>query len=211
MNTISNINEKPLCHCVTSPLNKGSKTRPMKDSGIAWIGEIPEDWEIKRFKNLGFCRNGLTYSPEDLCDSPEGILVLRSSNIQNGKLTFDDCVYVKTEIKPDLMVQENDILICSRNGSAKLIGKNAIIPTNLKATFGAFMIIYRCSSPLYLKYILNSNVFTYNLATFLTATVNQLTNSNFLNIQIPYTSNKAEQTRISDFLDKKCAAIDSVL
>ena len=56
-----------------------------------------------------------------------GTLVLRSSNIQNGALAFEDNVYVNCDIKEKLLVQENDILMCSRNGSAALVGKTALI------------------------------------------------------------------------------------
>lgn len=136
---------------ITQAVTKGIRgERPMKDSGIEWIGEIPVEWEVTKFKKLGYCRNGLTYSPENQCGE-EGTLVLRSSNIQNGMLDFSDCVYVNCSVRDDLMVRPNDILICSRNGSAKLIGKNAIIPDGLKASFGAFMMIYRCQSPKYIS------------------------------------------------------------
>lgn len=196
---------------ITEAVTKGIRgNRPMKDSGIEWIGEIPEEWEISKFKHLGSCRNGLTYSPADQCDE-EGTLVLRSSNIQNGKLCLDDCVYVNRSIAPDLMVRPNDILICSRNGSAKLIGKNAIIPEGVTASFGAFMMIYRCKHPRYLQFILNSDVFSYYLGTFLTVSVNQLTGSNFENIQFPYTKDENEQNEIIDYLEGRCDNIDKLI
>ena len=65
--------------------------RTMKDSGIEWIGEIPGGWEVPRVKDLCDYWNGLTYSPD--CIADKGTLVLRSSNIQDGSLVFDDCVY----------------------------------------------------------------------------------------------------------------------
>ena len=68
--------------------------------------------------------NGLTYRPENVSD--EGIIVLRSSNIQNSKLDFKDLVRVRLNVKENKMVRENDILMCSRNGSAKLVGKVAL-------------------------------------------------------------------------------------
>lgn len=184
--------------------------RKMKDSGVKWIGEIPEEWEVTKFKRLGSCRNGLTYSPADQCGE-EGTLVLRSSNIQNGKLSFDDCVYVNKEIPDELMVHPNDILICSRNGSAKLIGKNVIIPAGMTASFGAFMMIYRCKKPKYLQYVLSSNIFNYYLGTFLTVSVNQLTGSNFDNIIFPYTSDDSESEEIVQYLDIRCAKIDRLI
>ena len=109
------------------------------------------------------------------------------------------------------MVRDGDILICSRNGSAKLIGKNAIIPDDLTASFGAFMMIYRCSCPRYMRYILSSNIFDYYLGTFLTVSVNQLTKSNFDNIQFPFTTDLEEQNEITVYLDQKCAEIDALI
>lgn len=196
---------------ITEAVTKGVRgKRTMKDSGIEWIGEIPVEWEVTKFKKLGYCRNGLTYSPENQCGE-EGTLVLRSSNIQNGMLDFSDCVYVNCSVRDDLMVRPNDILICSRNGSAKLIGKNAIIPDGLKASFGAFMMIYRCQSPKYIQYVLSSHIFSYYLGTFLTVSVNQLTGKNFDNIQFPYTDDYLEQEEIITYLDKKCSEIDRLI
>lgn len=197
---------------ITEAVTKGlDKSVPMKDSGIAWIGTIPAAWEVVRMKNLGRCRNGLTYSPDNLVSEEEGALVLRSSNIKDGKLFFTDNVYVNSEIKDELMVKTNDILICSRNGSRALIGKNALIPEGLNASFGAFMMVFRCKSPQYVRMILNSEVFSYYLGTFLTATINQLTADNFNNMKIVYCNDMLEQQQITDYLEKKCANIDRLI
>ena len=197
---------------ITEAVTKGLDNNvAMKDSGIEWIGDIPLNWSIQRFKNFGECRNGLTYSPTDICLEEEGILVLRSSNIQNNKLVFDDNVYVNCSIKEELFVRKNDILICSRNGSAKLIGKNVLIPGDLYASFGAFMMIYRCCDPIYLRYILCSNIFFQYLGTFLTVSVNQLTGSNFMNISFPYPKEKNERLKIINYLNEKCSEIDALI
>ena len=181
-----------------------------KDSGIEWIGEIPSEWKITKIKHEGIARNGLTYTPTDVCDKEEGELVLRSSNIQNNKLILDDCVFVNTKINNELYVKENDILICSRNGSPKLIGKNALIPANLRASFGAFMLIYRCKIPFYIRLVLNSDIFSYYLGNFLTVSVNQLTIGNFNEIQFPLPP-KQEQDKILMYLNRKCSEIDKLI
>ena len=196
---------------ITEAVTKGVRgARKMKDSGIEWIGEIPEEWEIVKMKHLGKCRNGLTYSPENVCGD-EGTLVLRSSNIQDGKLCFGDNVYVDCQVKDELMVKKGDILICSRNGSRALIGKNALIPDDIDASFGAFMMIFRCECPEYVHLVLNSAVFSYYLGTFLTATINQLTADNFNNMQIVYCPDEAEQREIIEFLKTRCASIDALI
>ncbi len=183
----------------------------MKPSGIDWIGDIPESWDVVRIKDIGTYRNGLTYAPEDIIDDDNGTLVLRSSNIQNGKISYDDNVYVKCSVSPELMVKKGDIIICSRNGSRELIGKNAIIEkSGIACSFGAFMMVYRCSCPRYMYYILNSEVFSYYLGTFLTSTINQLTGNNFGNMKIVFCKDHNERKKIVDFLGKECAQIDSI-
>lgn len=200
---------------ITKAVTKGlDETVEMKDSGIEWIGKIPKNYNIKKIKHLGNARNGLTYSPENICDESEGTLVLRSSNILDGKLTFSDNVYVNIEIPDELMVNKDDILLCSRNGSAKLIGKNAIIEKNMRASFGAFMMIFKPKKRInskYIKYILDSNIFKYYLATFLTSTINQLTNDNFSNMKIVFCDNILEQEMIVSYLDKKCNELDILI
>ncbi|MDW2974681.1 MAG: restriction endonuclease subunit S [Alphaproteobacteria bacterium] len=184
---------------------------PMKDSGIEWIGKIPEHWEVRRIKTLGEYRNGLTYNPENMVDESNGTLVLRSSNIQNGKIVLDDNVFVNTIIPEQLLVHKGDIIICSRNGSRELVGKNALIKEDIMASFGAFMMIFRTNYPEYISYILNSAIFSYYLSTFFTATINQLTGSNFGNMQIVFCPDLNEQQEIIDYLDGVCARIDTII
>lgn len=183
-----------------------------KDSDIAWIGEIPEHWEVKRLKYFGNNYNGLTYSPNDICSSQEGIIVLRSSNIKDNKLCFDDNVYVNKEIPTKLLVNKGDILICSRNGSASLIGKAALIETDIKATFGAFMMIFKGNNIChkYLYYIVTSCISQYKWL-FTTATINQLTSSMLGEIFAPFICNKLEQQSIAAYLDQKCGEIDELI
>lgn len=192
---------------ITSGLNKNST---FKESQIPWMGKIPSHYEVVTLKRLGTARNGLSYSPGEVADN--GILVLRSSNIQNNKLSLNDNVYVKKEINEDLLLKENDLLICSRNGSKNLIGKNILINKDMKGqTFGAFMCVYRSKYNKYIRYVLNSHIFDYYLANFLTSTINQLTTSNLYSIKIPFTYNIEEQEKIIKYLDKQCSKLDRVI
>ncbi len=197
---------------ITQAVTKGlDKSAPMKDSGIEWIGQIPQHWEIRKLKTIGDYRNGLTYSPEDICEENNGTLVLRSSNIKNGKISFNDNVYVSSNIPEILKVKKDDILICSRNGSRDLIGKNALITEDINASFGAFTMIFRCKCPQYMYNILNSHIFSYYLGSFFTSTINQLTGKNFGNMDIVYCPNINEQNQINAYLDKKCSEIDKTI
>ncbi len=164
----------------------------------------------KRMKDLGIFMSGLTYSPTDLSNKDEGILVLRSSNIQNGKLVYADNVYVNCHLDTNQMVKENDVLICSRNGSARLVGKTAIIPYGLKATWGAFMMLFRPykKNSNYLNYVFSSQIEKYK-GMFSTSTINQLTNSMLGNMFIDYEEDGNVQQRIVTYLDTKLSEIDT--
>lgn len=204
------LKQSVIFEAVTKGLDKNVE---MKDSGVEWIGKIPATWDVLRIKDIGAARNGLTYSPNDQVDSGKGTLVLRSSNVQNGQIVFDDNVYVNKDIPDNLMLDEGDILICSRNGSRRLIGKNAIVPESGKYTFGAFMMVLKPfnDNKKYIHWILNSGVFGYYLPMFFTSTINQLTRENFRNMQIPYCMDVNVQKDIVEYLDKKCELFDSLI
>ncbi len=119
---------------------------------------------------------GLTYSPSDV--SVAGYLVLRSSNIQNGVLSFDDCVYVDKKVDESLQVKCDDVIMCVRNGSKKLVGKTALIPNDMAmTTWGAFMMIIRSKlNDTYIFHYLNSQMFFSQVFKDTgTATINQIT------------------------------------
>ena len=71
------------------------------------IGIIPKDWDCIHLCSLGQLLSGLTYTPEDVRDY--GLLVLRSSNIQEGRLSFKDNVYVNCKIEDDKYVKQGDL------------------------------------------------------------------------------------------------------
>ena len=141
--------------------------------------EIPQGWEWCRIRNISQSYIGLTYSPSEV--SPQGTIVLRSSNIQDGKIVLDDIVRVTKNISEKLLVEKNDIIICARNGSAKLVGKSAIVTEITEPmTFGAFMAICKTSLYQYVSIFLQSDLFFSQLRDVSgTTTINQLTQSNF--------------------------------
>ena len=142
-------------------------------------------YQICKLSEISSYWNGLTYKPTDVVEDKTGTLVLRSSNIQNGELDFQDNVYVNCPIKDRHFVKENDILMCSRNGSAKLVGKVALIKgLNEPTSFGAFMMIIRSKYYQYLKSFFESAAFKHQLSTG-TATINQITGNMLNEIKLP--------------------------
>lgn len=184
----------------------------MKNSGVEWIGEIPEHWELAKLKYHGDVIIGLSYKPENISEPENGTLVMRSSNIQNGIAVFNDNVFVDAEIPSKLWTQKGDILICSRNGSRKLIGKNCLIDESSEGlTWGVFMTVFRSKTPYFFHWLLNSPVFESQSGLFLTSTINQLTVSTLQNMVVPFTANKEEQNAIVKFLEKETKVIDETI
>ena len=140
--------------------------------------DIPNSWEWVRLGSIGETNIGLTYKPSDKVDEGKGIAVLRSNNIQKGKMDYSDLIYVSCNVPERAMINKGDILICARNGSRTLVGKSAIVDINGMA-FGAFMAKYTSMlSGLLNKYVLTfieSPVFRRQLDGVKTETINQIT------------------------------------
>lgn len=138
----------------------------------------PVGWERKKLSEVGRALIGLTYSPADVV-SEGGVLVLRSSNIKNGKIDYGDQVRVSAQISEKNFVKEGDILICARNGSRGLIGKNAYISKADEGNaFGAFMSVFRSKNPRYVYQLFQSTLYKREIERDLGPTINQVTTGN---------------------------------
>lgn len=144
----------------------------------------PHGYKHTKLSDIATYYNGLTYKPENV--AAEGTIVLRSSNIQNSQLDFADTIRVDCAIKERLMVQKNDILMCSRNGSAKLVGKVALIKDIQEPmSFGAFMMIIRSHYFRYLMTYFQMDAFRQQIKTGATTTINQITGRMLDDVTIP--------------------------
>lgn len=163
------------------------------------------EWEKVKLGKLGKLVSGLTYSPDDVREN--GLLVLRSSNVQNGEIKLEDNVYVKTDIKGANLSEPNDILICVRNGSKALIGKNALIPNKMPlCTHGAFMTIFRAKLPNFVYQLFQTNEYERQVNADLGATINSINGRHFINYEF-YVPSLQEQQKIADCL----SSIDSLI
>lgn len=157
-------------------------------------------WEIKRLNEIANYFIGLTYSPKDVSDN--GMIVLRSSNVQDDKLDLSDIVRVNRPIKDALKVRRGDILMCSRNGSKRLVGKTAVIgDLSEEMTFGTFMTIVRGDTNPYLAWFFRSESFRQQLGVGENTMINQITKYMLDVIQVPIPS-RSEQQRIVGILDE---------
>lgn len=184
-------------------IKKKNKILSIEEKDVPF--DIPETWRWVRLGTIGYTNIGLTYSPKD--QTMDGVIVLRSSNIQNGKMVYEDIVKVNMEIPDNKMCQIGDILICARNGSKRLVGKSAIVD-KAGMSFGAFMAIFRSVCNQYIIHVINSAYFRNSLLGDTgTTTINQITQDMLKNSLIPL-SPLAEQKRIVAKIEELLPLVD---
>lgn len=173
----------------------------VKSHFIEMVGDPrtnPKGWTVKKLSELASYSIGLTYKPEQVSES--GTIVLRSGNIQNSKIDLTDVVRVDCPIKESIYVQKDDILMCSRNGSAALVGKVAQIKDiHEPMTYGAFMTVIRSEYSDFLYLYFQSNDFREQVSTGKSSTMNQITQNMLDKISLPLPDDVTRK-KLSDIL-----------
>lgn len=153
---------------------------------------------------------GLTYKPENVTE--DGTIVLRSGNIQNQSLqTETDIVRVSgITIADNKYIRDKDILMCARNGSARLVGKSCLIRKPKEdMAFGAFMSVIRTEYPYFLQGFFSSEYFKKQLTNVGTTSVNQITSKMLNNYSVIMPTKKQEKEFgiFCDQVEKSKAAV----
>ena len=170
--------------------------------------DIPQTWSWVKLGDIASSNIGLTYRPTDI--TLDGIPVYRSNNIKNGVIDTSDIVRVNTKILNKQFLNEGDLLICARNGSRNLVGKNAIIEKLIEPTsFGAFMAVCRSEYNHWIRILLNTEYFDRYLDNSNSATINQLTQNMLLSFHIPFPPLN-EQNRIVAKIEELFAQLDNI-
>jgi len=176
-------------------------------SGRTRLDGFDGEWEEKSLLECVDLIQGLTYAPENV--KPYGILVLRSSNIQNNRLALNDNVYVDIAVSEAKMIQNGDILICVRNGSSALIGKSCTLNEMPHTTFGAFMSVLRGDKTGFISKAFESHYIQMQVRDRTNATINQITKKDFEQIRILLPS-QPEQLSIVQVISSMDAEIASL-
>lgn len=157
-------------------------------------------WKEISLKDIGTFYRGHSYNSTNVAD--EGLLVLRSNNIQGNVLDFseDGLQFVDKDCKKELELQKNDIVICMSNGTRRLVGKSAEYTGNYenKVTVGAFCSIFRTENKL-AKYLFQTESYKKNLYLILAGTnINNLKNSDLEKFKFNIPTNESEINKIHD-------------
>lgn len=204
---------------ITKAVTKGiDPNAKMKDSGVEWIGEVPETWDTLRIKHSSWLKGRIGWDglkSEEFID--DGPYLITGTDFNDGIVNWDTCVHITEDRYNEdklLHVYNGDLLI-TKDGT---VGKLAII-TNApdKVSLNSGVMIIRNNSKFkydqqYMFYVLKSDVFTkwFDHHKKPGSTIQHLYQHQFDDFRYPFPS-LAEQKNIAAYLEEKCMAIDALI
>lgn len=203
---------------ITKAVTKGlDKSVPLKDSGIEWIGKIPQHWDRTKLKRV--LSTPITDGPHE---TPElldnGIPFLSAEAVKNNKLNFnfkrgfisqEEHIRFCKKCKPQL----NDIFMIK---SGATTGNVAIVETEDEFSIWSPLALIRVNANTifykYMFYYLQSNNFRRQVELFWSYGTQQNIGMDVLgNLYVAYSNRIEEQQQIAEYLDKKCSEIDKAI
>ena len=194
---------------VTRGLNPNAR---MKDSGVEWIGEVPEGWEVRRLKHL--LKASLMYGANESAESEDESYprYIRITDIdEDGKLRPDTFRSLPPKKAEPYLLKKGDLLFARSGATA---GKTYLFNEDIKACFAGYLIKASLREPLlpeYLDYYTRSGIYdNWKKSIFIQATIPNIGAEKYANLQITLPSIK-EQKDIVKHLDVETGKINQVV
>lgn len=199
---------------ITEAVTKGlDKNVPLKDSGIEWIGEIPEHWICTVFKK--FLSEPMQYGanePAEECNYNDPRYIRITDIKDDGTLRDDTFKSLPLEKAKEYMLTKGDLLF-ARSGAT--VGKTFLYKEDYAACFAGYLIKARCNKnellPNFVFYYTLSNVYqNWKNSIFIQSTIQNIGADKYsvMPIIVPSLS---EQQSIATYLDQKCSEIDELI
>lgn len=201
---------------ITQAVTRGiNPNAPLKDSGVEWIGEVPEHWDIKRIKHCTqiFGRIGFRgYTTQDLVLEGEGPITLSPSNMQ-GRMNYDSCTYLswfKYNESPEIQIHNGDVLFV-KTGST--YGKSAYVENlPMEATINPQIVVFKdfkdCNSKFF-YYLLTTDIVQSQVDnTVIGSTIPTIGQEKIRNYVIPMPP-LSEQEEIVSYIESQTARLDA--
>ena len=202
---------------ITQAVTKGIRpNREMKDSGIEWIGDIPESWNVCKLRHIGVLQNGISKGGEYF---GEGFPFVSYGDVYKNialPKALSGLIQSSEAEQALYSVKKGDIFFTRTSETIEEVGFSSVCEETIPhATFAGFLIRLRpINNTLdigYSKYYFRSS----HHRIFLAKQMNIVTRASLgqpllksMPVLIP---NKEEQTEISRYLDDKCSEIDRVI
>ncbi len=192
-----------ISHAVTKGLNPNA---PLKPSGIDWLGEVPEHWEVVRLKHI--VEAPLKYGAIESAEHDDRTLprFIRITDInENGDLRDDTFCSLPQEIAEPYLLNEGDILL-ARSGAT--VGKSFIFSKKWgTACFAGYLIRARLNPNICLpqwlsNYCQTKSYWGYIIGSQIQATIQNVSAEKYANLYVPLPP-RNEQVSIIDTLEKE--------
>ena len=189
-------------------------TRAMKDSGIEWIGQIPENWILTKIKynNLIYTGNSISDNEKDnyqYQDNSVPYISTKDIDATTNSITYDTGMFISCMDKNFKIAPKNSSLLCIEGGSAgKKIGftERDVCFVNKLCCFQS---LKKCLSK-YIYYSLQSSSFLTDFFLSMSGLIGGVSTKQIKNIFLPIPP-ISEQQKIADYLDKRCEKIDTAI
>ena len=203
---------------ITEAVTKGVRgARPMKPSGVEWIGDIPEEWNVCSIK-LGVSKVGSGKTPSGGAEVylNEGVLFLRSQNIYDTGLQLDNATYISESTDEEMSstrVYAGDVLLNITGGS---IGRCCVYPADLPpANVNQHVCIIRTVNSIftadYMHYFWISFAGKTSIQLYQTGGNREGMSADAIKNTLIPRMDISEQQEITIYLDTKCAEIDRII
>ena len=190
---------------ITQAVTKGVRgEREMKDSGVAWIGEIPKEWKCQKLKYTIFPQNRPVFSTDEIITCfRDGIVTLRKNRREDGfTVSFTEHGYQGVEIG-DLVIHGMDAF-AGAIGCSDSRGKTTPVVHVCTTTGNNRFFMF------FLRHMAYSNIFMdfSNGIRIRSSDFRNFTKLGIFDLLVPPI---AEQNEIADYLDAKCTEIDKLI
>ena len=199
---------------ITEAVTKGlDKNVPLKDSGIEWIGEIPEHWICTVFKK--FLSEPMQYGanePAEECNYNDPRYIRITDIKDDGTLRDDTFKSLPLEKAKEYMLTKGDLLF-ARSGAT--VGKTFLYKEDYAACFAGYLIKARCNKnellPNFIFYYTLSNAYqNWKNSIFIQSTIQNIGADKYSVMPI-IAPPLSEQQSIANYLDQKCSEIDELI
>ncbi len=202
---------------ITETVTKGlDKNVPMKDSGVDYIGKIPEKWNIIRLKHFSYMKGRIGWqglSSDEFID--EGPYLVTGTDFKDGEVQWDRCYHISQKRYNEawqIQLKIGDLLV-TKDGTIGKLAYIHFLPDN--ASLNSHLLLIRPLKNKYtnkfLYWVLSSQLFkTYYELASTGAIMDSLSQEKIGNFSfaIPEID---EQKQIADYLDKECTKIDKTI
>ena len=201
---------------ITQAVTKGIRgDRPMKDSGIEWIGEIANEFAVYKFKYL--LKTPMQYGANEAGITFDKTLprYIRITDItSDGRLKQDNRLCIEDTVARPYILQDGDLLFARSGGT---VGKSFLYKQSYgNAAFAGYLIravVNRTIAvPEYVYYYTNSSIYdTWKDSIFIQSTIQNIGADRYSNMPIIVPNNIEEQRSIVEYLNERCVGIDALI